>query len=756
MQVNEMSKDDAITLLLRAAREAPENPEYRKSYSPIVNALGCLPLALDQAGTFIGETQISFPNYLTQFLKVKQDLLKNPKYLGANEQNTAVYTTFNLSYYMLEAFQKLRGGYSKAETARTSIKILNTVYFYHNSGIMEEIVRRTAEYRAKRVDNIDMPDDDYSIQDLLEVDNQKGGGKWDPTAFRKAVDLLDSFSLLKKDPGYELSMHVLVHLWARDRMSSSQRASFSKSARILIHDSIPVVNMNDASNAYFRRRIFPHSETCERLVEERLSLEEEALFQGKRGVLLDAMGKDDEAVEAWKQTITSYERLFSVRDERTLSAMSKLADLYLRLGRHPEAEPLLQEILERKEEMLGPYSDGTIAAMNKLLGLYSDMGRLVQSRDVLAKILAARKASPSPRQQALVADTESALVRANQNINYAATIQNGTVQRDLSPLPPNSLKVPTTPPSSLSPSEAAAAEAAFHKEQSALWDLYAHSLSSFGPAALQSLSALSQITTHLLSNSHLSCAEIVSGEVMSRSLKRFGPLSPAVAENLHTYATVQLLQGKPDEALAMQRECVEFSTEELGEGRESAHTLVMEVAMRQWEPLLKAMGTSMEGIKKKNERRKEAEMQAMRETLTNLRKRFDEKELRKKVETEMGGMTWEEFLELEGDVNFVFSDQKGPLEDWCETAEGCKKNGFRELYKRLGIEAAAKYVHVPLRRLLEEKNGIMKGNVVGVAHTANEAQNRDTRDLEEGLLVVNLMQGEGGGGGYSVGVSGGR
>lgn len=752
VQVNEMSKDDAITLLLRAAREAPENPEYRKSCGPIVDALGCLPLALDQAGAFMGETQISFPDYLTQFLEVKQDLLKNPKHLGANEQNTAVYTTFNLSYYMLEAFQKLRGGYSKAEAARTSIKILNTICFYHNSGIMEDMVRRAAEYRSKRVANIDMPDDDYSIQDLLEVDKQKGG-KWDASAFRKAVDLLDSFSLLKKDPGYELSMHVLVHLWARDRMSSKQRASFSKSARILIHDAIPIVGMNDSSNAYFRRRIFPHSETCERLVETRLSLEEEALFQGKRGVLLDAMGKDDEAVEAWKQTITSYERLFSVRDERTLSAMGKLADLYLRLRRHPEAEPLLQEILERKEEMLGPYSDGTIAAMHNLERLYYDMGRMVQVRDMIAKMLAARRASPSSRQQALIADTEAALVRANQTINQMATIQNGTVEHDLSSLPSDSLKVPTVPPSCLTPSEAAAAEAAFLKEQSALWTLYSQSLSSFGPTALQSLSALSSITTHLLSNSHLSCAEIVSGEVMARSLRRFGPLSPAVAENLHTYATVHVFQGKLDQALAMQRECVEFSTEELGAGKDSAHTLMMEVALRKWKPLLDAM--DVEGIRKKNERRKEAEMQAMRETLRNLRQRFDEEELKQKVETEMEGMSWEEFLELERDVEFVFSDQKGPLEDWCETAEGCKKNGFRELYKRLGIERAEeKYVHVPLRRLLEKRNGMHRGN--REVMNANEAQNRETRDLEDGLLVMDLVQQGDGAGGYSVAVSGGR
>lgn len=742
VQVNEMSKEDAITLLLRAARETPENPGYRKSCEPIVDALGCLPLALDQAGAFMGETQISFPDYLLRFLEAKQDLLKNPKYLGANEQNTAVYTTFNLSYYMLEAFQRLRGGYSKAEAARTGIKILNTICFYHNSGIMEDMVRRAAEYRAKRAANIDMPDDDYSIQGLLEVDSQKGG-KWDPTAFRKAVDLLDSFSLLKKDPGYELSMHVLVHLWARDRMSNKQRASFGKSARILIHDSIPIVGMNDPSNAYFRRRIFPHSEICERLVETRLSQEEEALFQGKRGVLLDAMGKDDEAVEAWKQTITSYERLFSVRDERTLSAMGKLADLYLRLRRHPDAEPLLQEILERKEDMLGPHSDGTIAAMVNLERLYLDMGRMVQVRDMRAKILAARKASTNPRQQALIADTEAALMRANETLNHLATVQNGTVKYD-DPSSPffSDLKVPSIPPSSLAPSEAAAAEANFLKEQSALWTLYSQSLSSFGPTALQSLSALSQITTHLLSNSHLSCAEIVSGEVMARCLERFGPLSPAVPEHLHVYATVHAYQGKMDDAIAMQRECVEFSTEELGEGKESAHTLRMEVALRDWKPLLERV----EQIKKKNERREE--MEGMRETLVTLRQRFNEEELRKKVETEMEGMDWEEFLELERDVKFVFSDQ-GPLEDLCETAEGCVKNRFAELYKRLGTEPAEKYVHVPLRRLLEEKNGVGKGEV------ANEAQNKETRDLEEGLLVMNLVQGDGEGK-YSVAVDGRR
>lgn len=48
--VEQMDVSDALTLLLRSAEKDEDNKEFRDLARPIVDALGCLPLALDQAG----------------------------------------------------------------------------------------------------------------------------------------------------------------------------------------------------------------------------------------------------------------------------------------------------------------------------------------------------------------------------------------------------------------------------------------------------------------------------------------------------------------------------------------------------------------------------------------------------------------------------------------------------------------------------------------------------------------------------------
>lgn len=696
-QVNELSKEDAITLLLRAAREPPENTEYRNACLPIVEALGCLPLAIDQAGAFVYATQCSFPDYLENFHQVKDSLLRQPEYLGSNEQNAAVYTTFNLSYYMLEAFQRLRGGVTKAKAANSAIKILNTICFYHNQGIMEEMVSRAAEYRFRRgTRNLPMPEGDFSIQDLLQVGEE---GQWNPTAFRKAVELLDSFSLLKKERGHQLSMHVLVHLWARERMGKEQRNAFGMSARILLHDSIPMnVVASERDDSLFRRRLYPHSEACENHVQCRLDETREIFLQGKRTILLEAMGKDEEAISSWNDLISVCKDLYTIRDVRTFEPMGRLAQLYMRTSRYEEAEPLMQELVERKAEKYGAQNIQVIAALSDLQTLYLNMGRLSEAREQAVTIVGCRQANGTKEQLALIPSTIQSIRRLDDLMVKSVSLEDGTW---ITPSPLN----PLLPQDHLlDPAEAAQT---YHAEQSALWAQYTDFKTAFGPSSLDALSLLNRILDHMRQHNHLSCAEIVAEECVQRSLSRYGREAHQTNKQLHNLAKVTLCLGDAERAVVLGEEVLGYYTAGLGESSERTRRVKAE--LENWRGVC--------------EERKKLVATGMRvkERWEAWHREHSEMELR-----QIHGD--EEYEKMKGDQETLaelLSERSFP--DVCK--EECLCTGFRELFERLEITEETRYVHHDVLKNWQRMNQ--------AAVEANAAQNRDTRDLVEvGLLTA--------------------
>ena len=96
--VNEMEKDEAVTLLARSARlgELPE--EAARLARSIVAELGYLALAIDQAGALLFTGVCHLDYFLAIFRNYRKDLMENPSYKAASKSDQAVYTTWDISY----------------------------------------------------------------------------------------------------------------------------------------------------------------------------------------------------------------------------------------------------------------------------------------------------------------------------------------------------------------------------------------------------------------------------------------------------------------------------------------------------------------------------------------------------------------------------------------------------------------------------------------------------------------------------------
>jgi hypothetical protein len=231
IEVEELEEGDAISLLLKAAFLDESSEETRQASKPIVIELHCLPLAVDQAGAAIASGLSDVHHYLQKYSKHRQALL-------ASNYGRAVYGTWDLSFMALEA--KVAGGGLDARAAESAIVILETFAFFHCDGIAEDIFRRAAEAPPDDVET-DLPQD----------------GEWDSLFFWEGIQLLLSFSLIKKlGSGGEYSIHPLVHCWSRDKMSQLEQQRKGRSARALLSQSI---TLQYAREDYtFRRFLIPH------------------------------------------------------------------------------------------------------------------------------------------------------------------------------------------------------------------------------------------------------------------------------------------------------------------------------------------------------------------------------------------------------------------------------------------------------------------------------------------------------------------
>ena len=145
-----MEEGDAITLLLKAGY-LDASAENIKAAKDIVTELGCMPLAVDQAGAYIEAGRCSIDEYLQLFILHHQTLMSDATFRGASSYDRTVYGTWDLSYKEIRnrASGKLRveiekraGGHTTskdAQAAKAAILILGICAFYHHSNISDDI-----------------------------------------------------------------------------------------------------------------------------------------------------------------------------------------------------------------------------------------------------------------------------------------------------------------------------------------------------------------------------------------------------------------------------------------------------------------------------------------------------------------------------------------------------------------------------------------------------------------------------------------
>ena len=391
IEINEMEEADAITLLLKASYldALPEHIEVAKD---IVAELGCMPLAVDQAGAYIEAGRCSIYEYLQQFTLHRQTLMSDATFRGASKYDRTVYGTWDLSFTEI----KKRAGESNtgdAQAAHAAILILQICAFYHYSNISKDIFRSAAEESREHVVNSEVEEKiplamSSLDRTLLALDNN---GCWDELIFGKGIAVLLSFSLVKRDQSSEmLSIHPLVHCWSREQISKSEQQRMYDMGGIILCCAIS--GRLSSYDFGLRRLIFSHIKANESYGSQMGLIKKYYDDKWNNFIfVMDEIGDWKHAEQLGVQMLDMRKKVLGEEHPRTLSSMAILARTYANMGNLNKAEQLEVQVLEKRKKVLGAEHPDTHTSMGNLAVTYANMGNLNEAKQLGVQALEMRK-----------------------------------------------------------------------------------------------------------------------------------------------------------------------------------------------------------------------------------------------------------------------------------------------------------------------------------------------------------------------------
>jgi hypothetical protein len=351
-QVEKMTSEEAMVLLEKASHLTLQgDPKTKQDSQALIEELGYLTLAINQAGAYMRIRNCSIGNYLGIFQKQRWYLLETQFSKIGSSYNWTVYKTWEISFKMVE----------QEDIGELASDLAHVFAYMHYSQIPKEIFRRASDTISFIYEDIDGEEDSevgrYLVhpkhalpRSLLDMLTARCDGQWDDKLFEKAIDLLQSYSLIKRET-YALetdtmfSIHPLVYSWIRERPSSSHHGS-----------SINITTQNHEKNTTKGAIIRYIFELALRSTQK----ETESDLRFRHVLYLH--------VESFKK---AYPQILEIWGAETHSLpvareMELISQVYASLGKRNEAEILVYKTWQAKNRLLGDEHPNTLKTMNNL------------------------------------------------------------------------------------------------------------------------------------------------------------------------------------------------------------------------------------------------------------------------------------------------------------------------------------------------------------------------------------------------------
>ncbi|HVB22938.1 MAG TPA: tetratricopeptide repeat protein [Ktedonobacteraceae bacterium] len=357
VEVKPMNTDEGLHLLLHRARlitqETPlvqVSQEEQETAKQIVQALGALPLALDQAGAYIEETGCTLTFYLNTYKSRQSDLLA---YRGKDTQyhHDPVATTWRLNFEQVQ------------QDDPRAADLMNCCAFLAPDDIPEELFTQRA----------------HELSPFLQ------SFVTDSSLLNDALGKLLDFSLIRRDKG-TFSIHRLVQASLKNSMDKATQQVWAERTIYMVNHVFP--GNIDVTTWKQCQQYITHAQTCATWIETfHLAFPEAAALLNKAGYYLYDLAFYADAEPLYQRALQIREQVLGPQHPSTATSLNNLAALYDTQGKYEQAKPLYQRALRISEQVLGPQHPDTAQSLNNLALLYQSQGKYEQAEPLLKRAL---------------------------------------------------------------------------------------------------------------------------------------------------------------------------------------------------------------------------------------------------------------------------------------------------------------------------------------------------------------------------------
>ncbi|WP_405818368.1 tetratricopeptide repeat protein [Streptomyces sp. NBC_01390] len=338
-----LDEDASLTLLSRLGG-ADDEDEARA----LADDLGHLPLALEQAGAFMGQTGITIAEY-RDMLRSHPDRTTDAAPGGSDPARTIA----RIWRITLDALQ---------DRDPRAVEILRIAAWYAPTGIPRTLLAPLAE-------------------DALDL--------------AQLLGLLADYNMITLDRA-EIGVHRLVQTLARtpskaggDPHRDHDRIMAARDRAVkLILDGLPEDPERNVAGWPTWRALLPHVEALLDVVGPEEDTVEIDLILALAGSFTEGQGQLSQAIAYYNRSLAAATRLLGEDDPSTLVSRNNLAGAYRAVGDLGRAVPLYERTLADRVRVLGEDHPDTLLSRNNLAGAYREVGDLGRAIPLYERTLA--------------------------------------------------------------------------------------------------------------------------------------------------------------------------------------------------------------------------------------------------------------------------------------------------------------------------------------------------------------------------------
>ncbi len=363
IQIEQMNIEESILFLLRRIELISYDLTIedaslsdRNDALMLVRQLAGLPLALEQAGTFIKETQCTITDYLKLYETHPMDLLYRHNDPIA-EYNQSVATTWSLSFQRIENANLVAADLLRA-----------CAFLYHS--IPEEVVTLGASELGPNFEDIAA----------------------NPFKINIALGELIKYSFLQRHPSEKsLTIHPMVQTVLRDTMDREAQSIWMTRIYKAVNKAFPF-SEEDYQLSKLRYTI-PFVEATFLLsltIQEQLQGTENmdtAMRLSELANFYRFQPNYTKSEELFQKSLKIQENLVGNSDRRIAMTFNRLARLYRAKGQNDDFELFYKKAIEIQEKILDPTHPDLSKSLQGLAKLYKTLGKYDLAKELLGKAL---------------------------------------------------------------------------------------------------------------------------------------------------------------------------------------------------------------------------------------------------------------------------------------------------------------------------------------------------------------------------------